>query len=391
MIGITKSATTHAVNPIAFIVLTIALTSVTYGFGRYAFGLFLPSLRAEFAASTMQLGMIASANAATYLISTVLASTYAIYFRPTYMMSSACLITVIGLSIAGLAGDFKLVAFGIVFAGIGGGILSPALFEAIEHWLPEQWKVRAIAAVSAGATPGMVVTAIVAYSVPDTWRIAWIMMAMVGIFVLAIAFMKLPSDRLLSTTNGPKMPLSISLFLRPENYRLYFSLLIYGILFSIYITFSVDILSNRENLPDNKDQLFWALLGLSGLPAILNGLLISAFSLRNFIRFVFFMCAVSYALLALFSDQFTLVLISAVLFGYTSIAIGSGLLVWSISIYKERPSIGSGVVFFLFSVTTIIGPTLFSVGEMLFSSAGVFIGLSLLSLLPLLTVPDREY
>ncbi|WP_170565827.1 MFS transporter [Ruegeria atlantica] len=392
MMEASQFATHRPVHPVVFLILTIGMTSVTYGFGRYAFGLFLPVLRDDFAATTFELGAIASVNAATYLISTLLASAVAIYFRPTIMMTMASAITVIGLFIAGLSPEFSGVACGIITAGIGGGILSPALFEAIEHWLPEAWKVKAIGAVSAGATPGMIITALAAYIAADTWRMAWITMAIVGLVVIMFSLMILPRDSISRSSVVTKVPISWGLFVKREHLRLYFALLVYGILFSVYLTFSVDLLKQVGNMVPPHDRLFWALLGVAGLPAIFNGLAISSVGLRWFLRLIFTACALSYALLALAPTHLGAVLVSAVLFGYTSIAIGSGLLVWSISKFKERPSLGSGAVFFLFSSTTIVGPTLFSALLPLMGSTSIFVALAALSMLMVpLSAPERNF
>lgn len=374
----------RSVSPVVFIILTIGMTSVTYGFGRYAFGLFLPSLRGDFSATSIQLGAIASANAATYLVSTVVASAFAIYFRPTAMMAGASLITVAGLLVAGLSTSFVDAAIGIILAGIGGGILSPALFEAIESWLPEEWKVRAIGAVSAGATPGMIVTALAAYAASDSWRIAWLVMAAVGVMIVLMSLFTLPTGHARRVRETVKLPLSLSLFLRRDLFRLYFALLVYGILFSVYLTFAVDMLSRVGNLAPPRDSLFWALLGLAGLPAVLNGVFISSLGFARFLKLAFSACALSYALIALAPGLHGAVLLSAVLFGYSSISIGSGLLVWGIGKFNDRPSIGSGVVLFLFTSTTVVGPTLSGALLPLVGSATLF---GILAAISILMVP----
>jgi predicted MFS family arabinose efflux permease len=381
---------TQLIYPITFIVIAIAMTSVTYGFGRYAYGLFLPSLRAEFSASTAQLGLIASANAATYLVSTVLASAYAIYFRPTSMMVLACAVAIAGLLTAGLATSIEGVVFGIVLAGVGGGILSPALFEALEAWLPEEWKVKAIGAVSAGATPGMVITALAAYGAADAWRLAWIIMGLVGLSVAVVSFVMLPNVALHRDAKGPKVPLEVSLFIQSRNYILYFTLLIYGLVFSVYLTFAVDLLNSVGQLSNLQGQLFWAALGAAGLPAVASGFVITAIGLPLFLRLTFLLCATAYALVALAPSSLFVVLLSSLLFGYTSIAIGSGLLVWSLRIFKDRPSIGSGVVFFLFSATAIVGPV---VGGLLIDwvgSTGLFGALAGLSVIVAIILTERR-
>ena len=380
----------RSVHPVIFIILTIGMTSVTYGFGRYAFGLFLPALHDDFAAATWQLGAIASANAVVYLVSTAVASACAIYFRPAVMMTVACLITVVGLVTAGVSTSFAGAALGIILAGIGAGVVSPALFEAIESSLSGAWKVRAIGAVSAGATPGMIVTAMAAYAAADAWRIAWLIMAGVGLLIIILSVFTFTHGHATRIRKSVKLALSLSLFFDGRHARLYFVLLVYGILFSVYLTFAVGLLSQFGNLAPPQDRLFWALLGAAGLPAVLNGVFISSFGLANFLRLTFGACALAYALIALMPNLFGAVLLSAVLFGYSSISIGSGLLVWGVGKFKGRPSIGSGVVLFLFSSTTIIGPILSSAVLPHIGSTFLFVALAILSMLMLPLAGSRE-
>ena len=164
----------------------------------------------------------------------------------------------------------------------------------------------------------------------------------------------------------------------------------YGILFSVYLTFAVGLLSQFGNLAPPQDRLFWALLGAAGLPAVLNGVFISSFGVANFLRLTFGACALAYALIALMPNLFGAVLLSAVLFGYSSISIGSGLLVWGVGKFKGRPSIGSGVVLFLFSSTTIIGPILSSAVLPYIGSTFLFVALAILSMLMLPLAGSRE-
>src|SRR5258708_29418984 len=67
---------------LAFIAASVAMASVTYGIGRYAYGLFLPQIRRDFALDTLTLGLIASIGTVVYLLSNIVASAIAIYFKP---------------------------------------------------------------------------------------------------------------------------------------------------------------------------------------------------------------------------------------------------------------------------------------------------------------------
>lgn len=365
---------------IGFIAATVALTSVTYGFGRYGYGLFLPAMREQFGATTLVLGAIASVNTAVYLISTIVASTFAIYFRPRTLMVGAGVITVSGLIMVGFSNSLVIAATGVIVAGIGGGMLSPALFEAIEAWLPARWRTRAIGALSAGATPGLVMTGLAAYWVQESWQKAWLVMSVIGGLVIIWNLFYLPARDLDYKSSRPVLKLRPSLFLRQECFPLYVTLGVYGILLSIYLTFSVDLIVNAGGIAYPKDRLFWVLLGIAGIPASLSGVFIARFGVRALLLVTLPMCGVSYLLLAWMPDNLTVILISSALFGFSSIAPGGALLVWCIGLFKERPSIGSGVVFFTISIAMIVGPMLSGVLEPLIGMERLFLALAVLTI-----------
>lgn len=75
-------------SPVTFTLAAVGMTRVPYGFGRYAYGLFLPTIRQTFGLDSAALGMIASLNALVYLVATVIASVGAVHFRPRSLMSA---------------------------------------------------------------------------------------------------------------------------------------------------------------------------------------------------------------------------------------------------------------------------------------------------------------
>ncbi|OBZ96165.1 hypothetical protein ADU59_07330 [Pararhizobium polonicum] len=375
----------------AFTAACVAMTSVTYGMGRYAYGLFLPSIRQEFNLSTFDLALIASLNTAVYLLATVIASGIAIYFRPRTLIVVSGLVTTSGLLIAGLAPSFPVAAGGIILAGAGGGILSPAMFEAIEAWLSAGWKGRAIAVVNAGAAPGLIFTGLAAYWLQASWQQAWIAMAGIGLAVTLWNAWLLPDRRLVQAHAKPKLPLRPALFLRAECMPLYLSLFVYGLLFSTYLTFAVDLILSTGGMAFPADRLFWVLLGLAGLPAMFTGRAVSRFGVRGLLAVSMPLCGLSYALLAMAPGNQAVVLISAVLFGVSSIAPGNGFLVWGISLFRDRPSAATGAVFVVLSLAIITGPILVGLLSARIDLLSFFYGVALLSVLTIPLFPRRIF
>jgi len=87
----------------AFVAASVTMASVTYGIGRYAYGLFLPQIRRDFALDTFTLGLIASVGTIIYVISNIVASAIAIHFKPRTFTVIGGAVTTLGLALVGIA------------------------------------------------------------------------------------------------------------------------------------------------------------------------------------------------------------------------------------------------------------------------------------------------
>lgn len=376
---------------LAFITASVAMASVTYGVGRYAYGLFLPQLRRDFSLDTFTLGLIASVGTLVYLLSNVVASTIAIHFKPRTLTVTGGVVTTLGLALVGLATNAPTAVGGVLLAGAGAGIYTPAQFEAIEAWLSPPWKSRAMGAVNAGATPGKILSGLAAFWIQPSWQRAWLALAAVSLGVTVWNAWLLPGRAVTHTGTRSKRRLNLRLFTRMECLPLYGTLIVYGLLFSIYLTFAIDLLSSVGAMKSPVDKLFWPLLGTAGVATIFTGSAVSRYGVRCLLSVSLPLCGLSYAMLALAPNIPWMILGSAVLFGAASIAPGTGFMVWGIRLFNERPSIGSGTVFFFQSVGTITGPIAFGWIAPRIGVVPVFLALAALSVLVLPFFPNRIF
>src|ERR1700730_15324316 len=88
---------------LAFIVASVAMASVTYGLGQYAYGVFLPEIRRDFSLDTFPLGLIASVGTVIFVISNIVASAIAIHFNPRTFTVIGGAVTTLGLALVGVA------------------------------------------------------------------------------------------------------------------------------------------------------------------------------------------------------------------------------------------------------------------------------------------------
>jgi predicted MFS family arabinose efflux permease len=364
---------------LAFIAASVAMASVTYGLGRYAYGLFLPEIRRDFALDTFTLGLIASVGTVVYLLSNIVASAIAVHFKPRTFTVIGGAVTTLGLALVGIATNAPTAVAGILLAGTGAGIYTPAQFEAIEAWLLPPWKSRAMGAVNAGATPGKILTGLAAFWFQSAWQHAWLAMAAVSFGITVWNAWLLPKRGVTHHGLLAKQPLNLRLFTRAACVPLYGTLIVYGLLFSVYLTFALDLIFSLGTLKSPVDKLFWPLLGIAGLTTVFTGSAVSRYGVRGLLSISLPLCGLSYAILAFGSNSPWTILGSAVLFGATSIAPGTGFMVWGIRLFHERPSIGSGTVFFFQSVGVIAGPVLFGVLAPRIGATTVFLSLAALS------------
>jgi predicted MFS family arabinose efflux permease len=363
---------------------------VTYGIGRYAYGLFLPQIRRDFALDTFTLGLIASIGTVVYLLSNIVASAIATCFKPRTFVVIGGAVTTLGLALVGIATNVPTAVAGILLAGAGAGIYTPAQFEAIEAWLLPPWKSRAMGAINAGATPGKILTGLAAFWA-QSWQHAWLAMAALSFGVTVWNAWLLPKRAVSCDGMKAKQHLNFRLFTRAACIPLYGTLIVYGLLFSVYLTFSVDLLSSVGAMKSPVDKLFWPLLGIAGLTTVFTGSAVSRYGVRSLLSVSLPLCGLSYAMLALASCNPWVILGSAALFGATSIAPGTGFMVWGIRLFNERPSIGSGVVFFFLSVGTITGPILFGWMAPGLGALTCFLALAALSVVVLPFFPSRVF
>ena len=376
---------------LAFISASVAMASVTYGIGRYAYGLFLPEIRRDFALDTLTLGLIAGFGTAVYLLSNTIASAIAIYFKPRTFTIIGGAVTTLGLALVGIAANAPTAVAGVLLASVGAGIYTPALFEAIEAWLLPPWKSRAMGAINAGATPGKILTGLAAFWFQSSWQRAWLAMAAVGFGVTLWNAWLLPRRAVVHDATKAMQHLNRRLFTRAACVPLYGTLVVYGLLFSVYLTFAVDLVSSVGAMKSPVDKLFWPLLGIAGLTTIFTGGAVGRYGVRVLLSVSLPLCGLSYSMLAFAPNSLWVILGSAVLFGATSIAPGTGFMVWGIRLFHERPSIGSGVVFLFLSIGTITGPILFGWMAPRLGATTVFLALTALSVLVLPFFPSGVF
>jgi predicted MFS family arabinose efflux permease len=353
----------------------LALIAVTYGLARFAYGLFLPEMREAFDISPSLLGAIGAGSYLGYCVAVVVSLVYASRTGPRLMAVAAGAVAVVGMAAVALSPAAWVLALGILVAGSSTGLASPPMGEAVARAVPEGLQDRANALINSGTSVGVALSGPAALLLTGEWRIAWGAFALVGLAVLvwnaAVMPRKALQDRDEDESGEPdedgaeagngsgrtRLSFSYLIGARVRSRSLPLFAVAFGVGFAsaVYWTFSRELVVQAGGLGQTGSTLFWTVIGISGLAGGAAGDLVRRFGLTTVLRGALLAMAASIALLAVASSVLPLAYTSAALFGSVYIMLTGVVLVWSVSVFRERPAAGLGAGFLLIAVGQAVG------------------------------------
>ncbi len=348
----------------------LALIAVTYGLARYAYGLFLPELREAFGLSPSLLGLIGTGSYLGYCLAIVVSLVYTSKMGPRWMAVAAGLVAVVGMGVVAAAPVAWVLALGILVAGSSTGLASPPMGEAVARSIPRRLQDRANSLINSGTSIGVALSGPAALLLTGQWRIAWAVFAFVGIIVVvwnaAIMPRRVVADKDDPGSSEPgaskDSEASSAWFsylmgtrVRHKSLPLFVAAFGIGFASAVYWTFSRELVVQAGDLNEVGSTLFWTVIGVSGLAGGAAGDLMRRFGLKAALRGMLFSMAAAIALLPLAAGVVPLAYASAALFGSTYIMLSGVILVWSVNVFRERPSAGIGAGFLVISLGQAVG------------------------------------
>ena len=377
----------------------LMIVAATYGLARYSYGLFLPRFASEFDISRDILGLIASGSYAGYVAATLFGSWISSLVGPRLPIVLGGGLATLGILIVATAGSPWTLSIGIVIAGASPGLSYPPLSDAVMRLVPRDRQNRAYATINAGTSLGVILAGPLALWAGGEWRLAWIGFAVFAVMATFWNLVTMPAGRY----GGPRAPLPQlrwNWFVKPQSYRLLTAAILLGLVTSVYWTFAVDLIVSTGELagspwpmrwfsltPDAHPQVFWILIGLSGLVGALAGDLVTVFGVRLAFRTAAMGIALAMGALAIAPTNAIILLGSAILFGSMFILATGTLGIWSVHVFQDRPSAGFGATFLLISLGQLVSPAVSGFAAVDHGLAPVFYMTSLLSISMVFLVP----
>jgi len=330
-----------------------ALVGATYGLGRYAYGLYLPTLRAELGLSAATAGAVASATYGAYCLGLVAGAAVAERGGARAAALAAGSFLVAGTAAIAVADCTALLALGVALGGVSTGLASPALASLVAAGVPPAGRDRAMTVVNAGTGFGVLVCAPAALVAPDRWRAAFVVFGALGLAVTGAVAAASGGAR--PVARGPSRRAIAAARRRVGRDRIPLALGAVGLgaAGSAYWTFGRDLLSAAG--AGGTGPVLWMALGAASILGALAGDVVARGDGGALWGALLVALGGSTALLALAPASLPLALASAVAFGASFVALSGILIVWATRLDADRPAAAVSGAFVLLALGGVAG------------------------------------
>ncbi|WP_305986545.1 MFS transporter [Roseibium sp. MMSF_3544] len=331
----------------------LAIVAATYGLARYCFGLFLPEFRQEFGLSTETIGLIAGLSYAGYLMATFLGSGLSTWFGPRLPILLGGLTAACGMATIAVAPDAWILAFGVFLAGASPGLAYPPFSDVIVRHTEPSRQNTIYAWINSGTGFGVAFAGPLALYAGEDWRLAWFLFAGLALVITLCNYWTLPHH---SPRPANAMAAISPRFLLQRAARpLFVAAFLFGIFSAVYWTYAVELLVDRtENA--NDAILFWIVLGMAGVTGCFAGGFVNRWGLRRTYWVLALVVGTAVGTLPFLIGVRHGIYFSAAFFGVGFIVMTALYGMWSMRIFRDAPSIGFGLTFFLISLGQGVGP-----------------------------------
>ena len=335
--------------------------AATYGLGRQAYGLFVPSFQAEFALGLDGIGYVAGAAQLGYLAATVATGAVEARYGPRLPVVVGCILLALGAGMIATAQSTVPFVVGVILAGTSAGGAWAPFSDVVAERVPPGRRRRALALVNAGSPAGLLIASLLVAVTGSAWRVAWLAFAAVGVLGAIVNLVVLPSaaPARASRTRHGLWP--------PAARRLFAVAALASMTSGAYFAYAPEA-AQTAGLPVWIGAAMWGALGLSG--AVVGGFggeIANRFALGPALAVTWLGMALALASLLAIAGTPVGALASAALFGAAFTAGYAFVAMWSQEVFPDRPTTG-------FTATIVCIAAGFSLGPVLYGVVATFVG-----------------
>lgn len=336
-----------------------ALIAVCYGFARFAFGLFLPEIRADLAISPTIGGFIAGGSFFGYCIAIIASAYLTERFGPRLIAGGAGLVAAAGLAAIAMATSAPVLAAAVLFAGASTGLASPPLAAAVSRAVRRERQDATNTVINAGTSVGVALTGPTALLLGTQWRLAFVLFATASLAVAIAAFVFIPrdiaprdsKDRAIGKGSMPKLSADLA--------RLMIAAFLMGAASTAIWSFGGELTTRSLHWTGEQTGLLWIVIGSAGIFGGLAGTLVARFGVNTPHFFSLLALACGIVCIGWSGTTVILAFFGAALFGAAYILLTGVYLVWGVSAMPERPATGLTIAFLMIAVGQTAGSPVF--------------------------------
>lgn len=329
----------------SFAIVGSSLTAITFGLARYAFGLFVPSMRADLALAPDTIGVIGSLAFVGFALVSLIAPAVADRLGARNAAVTAAALATTGLALMAAAGGPVLLGAGVLICGVSTGLMMPSLTAGMHAAVRAGLRGRVTAIMNAGTSIGVVACAPAMLLLGDDWRIAYAAFAGLAAVGLVAAWLRIPSASRVDTHTNEPLP-ALSQAQRGALLRLVLFGFGAGIAGSAFWIFAPDLVAERGGLGSAATALLWLAVGIAGMAAAWTSDLADRIGMPATNALAMAGVAAGTALLAVFPGNGGIALAAAAVFGVAFMSLAGLHLVTAVRLLPRRPAL-AGVAPFL--------------------------------------------
>ena len=332
-----------------------ALTAVSYGLARFAYGLLLPQIRTDLALSATAAGWIGGSAFAAYCLGILFAFLVGDRLGPRAVLMTAGTAATIGMALVALSPNGWVLGAAITLAGVSTGLTSPPLASAVAHRFDDESRPKANGMINGGTAAGIVFSGLAAMSVAGAWRELYGLFALIGGAVTLWLWFAMPSGSAERSATG----ISLNTLVRPGLLGLCVSAFLMGASSTAIWTFGAGILRDELAFAELRIAWAWVVVGAAGVVGSATGLLTARCGVGRVHRLALLGMALGIVGLAAAFTAPILAFGAMGLFGATYIVSTGALLIEGIACLPDRPDLGLGIPFLAIAVGQTVGAPLF--------------------------------
>ncbi|WFS03577.1 MFS transporter [Rhizobium tumorigenes] len=345
-----------------------ALTALSYGLARFAYGLLLPNIREDISMSATAAGWIGGSAFAAYCVGIVFAFLFDTQLGARRIAVLAGLTATLGLGLVATVQSGLGLGVAIALAGLSSGLTSPPLAVAVARCFEGGEQPRANGAINAGTALGIVLSGIVALTFPGRWRELYALFGVIGLAVTIWLWFAMPAYIGKKASDS----LAIRHISRKGIGGLCASAFLTGAASTALWTFGANLMLNDFGYTQQSIALAWIILGVAGTIGAGSGMLTDVFGIRLVHRIS--ICFMALALIGLAAARLytPIGFLVMALFGTSYIVATGTLLLWGVKLYPDRPALGLGLPFLVLAIGQTTGAPVFgTIWELAGSTAAI--------------------